>query len=409
MSRHTLTSMLAMATVLALHGTSMATDGTMPPSGINISSAPSVQSCPVGSCPPADSPQLTYSLLQAYGETSKDANWEIGAVIGLLDKTGGGKGQVNDHTDAAKMGAYIGLLQTANGGPGWALNTNIVRNSMPGGENSLPGYAGAGTPDKPGSMAMNSSTIGYELDVSNFDQDSNGLPPDSPFVVGEYLTTTSLYTSWAGLFYGIGENQKVPAWHDGILFSSPNAVDGRTVSDNTIWDLSNSDVGYHSQGKHKTAGWYDESSGQYGLWLTGTKDIEDIDITSGTPVGIAINGTRSSAAVHLNISPSGGANSGIVDTGSHGQGQSYDDQSTGAVGIKAEGTYSYSAFSAQQAHTKIAFTAAPDQEICFNNSNNCVEWDGNTLVYSVGDRRLFAIDRDGNLSIRGSITQHGSP
>lgn len=380
---------------------------------VNLYSGTPLVSCPVGACPGLSNPQLAHSAFQQYAVSSLDKNWEFGGIFGILDTTGGGNGSAVDQTDAAKMGLYSGIMQTPSGGPGWALNTNAVRCAYPGSENSIPGYAGAGTActsDQQGTMDKYSSTIGYELDVSNFDQDSNGLPPDTPFVVGEYITTTSFYSGWAGLFFGIGQGQTADAWHNGILFSSPNSGGGRTVSENTILDLSSSDVGYHSQGTHKTAGWYDESTGNYGLWIAGTKAVEDIDLSTTTPVGIGINGARSAAGVHLNVSPpSGSSNSGILDTGSHNMGQSYDDQSTSAVGIKAEGTYSYAAFSAQQANTKIALTAAKGQGVCFNNSDHCVTWDGNTLVYSIGSTRMFAIDNNGNLSIKGTLTQNGVP
>ncbi|KAB8122450.1 hypothetical protein D3W54_14765 [Komagataeibacter medellinensis] len=387
------------------------TDAIVGAASVNMTADPSLVACPVGSCPPLTDPKLAYAAIQQYTASQKDQNWELGAVFGMLDQTGAGTGEANDDTPGAKMGAYIGLMQTANGGPGWALNTNIVRNMVPGGPNSITGYPGAGNEGAPGAMNNYSSTIGYELDVSNFDKDSNGLPPSYPFVVGEYITTTSTFSSYAGIHFGIGQGQTVAAWHNGILFTSPNSAGGRVIADNTIADYSNSDIGWHTSGQHATASFFDESSGgKYGAWFTGTKSIEDIDISTGTLVGIGINGTRGGAGIHLNVGVSSGAsNSGISDTGSHGNGQSYDDQSTSAVGIKAEGTYSYAAFSAQQANTKIALAAGENQEVCFSDSDRCVTYDGNTLVYSAGTTRLFAIDNSGNLSIKGSLTQNGNP
>ncbi|MFT8327721.1 hypothetical protein [Gluconobacter oxydans] len=380
----------------------------VPSDALRIVSAPVLATCPIGSCPPISSPQAAYSALEQYTVSQKVKNWEIGAAFGMLDATGAHVGQANDHTDGAKMGVYIGLMQTANGGPGWSLNSNIVRNAQPGGVNSVPGYAGAGTEGRPGAMDVYSSTIGYELDLSNFDRDSNGLPPRYPFVVGEYLTTTSTYTSWAGIFYGIGDGQKADSWHDGILFSSPNQGGGRSVSDNTILDLSNADVGYHSLGIHANAGWYDESRGKYGLWLTGTKMIEDIDISSSSPVALAINGQRPSGAIHMNISALGTDGSyGILDTSEHGKRSSYDDRSNGDAAIEARGHYTQAAFSSIGATTAVALNAASGQKVCFDHGNHCLVYKNGALNYLVSDRNIMKIDDNGNITIQGTITQNG--
>lgn len=385
-------------------------DGASSGKALRVASAPMLATCPVGSCPPASSSQAAFSALEQYTISQKVKNWEIGAVFGMLDTTGAHVGQANDHTDGAKMGVYIGLMQTANGGPGWSLNSNIVRNAEPGGVNSVRGYAGAGTEGHAGAMDVYSSTIGYELDLSNFDRDSNGLPPRYPFVVGEYLTTTSTYTSWAGIFYGIGDGQKADAWHDGIFFSSPNRGGGRSAADNTILDLSNADVGYHSQGVHANAGWYDESRGKYGLWLTGTKTIEDIDISSSSPVALAINGTRPSGAIHLNTTAPGSDGSyGILDTGDHGKHPSYDDRSTGNAAIEAGGHYTQAAFSSVGATTPVALNAAKGQRVCFDHGNHCLIYKNGALTYLVGARNIMRIDDDGNITVRGKVTQGGKP
>ncbi|KAB8122563.1 hypothetical protein D3W54_15440 [Komagataeibacter medellinensis] len=384
------------------------TNATLGAVTVNLFASPALVTCPVGSCPPATSAQLAYSAVQQYGVTSMDRNWELGAVFGLIDTTGGGTGEANDHTDGAKMGAYVGLMQTPTGGPGWAFNSNIVRCAMPGSVNSIGSYAGAGTActkAQQGTMSKYTSTIGYELDVSNFDQDSNGLPPTSPFVVGQYITTTSFFSSYAGVFFGIGSGQSADAWHNGIMFSSPGSGGGRTVSDNTISDLSNSDIGYHAQGLHATATLYDQTTGKYGLWIVGNKAIEDIDLTTTTPVGLAVNGSRSSSAIHVNVT----APIGISDTGNHGTGSSYDDGSSSQNGMNLHGAYTGAAVNTQNANATTAVVAAQGQQVCWSGYNSCVKYDGTTLVYVRNGVRVASIDNNGNMTIKGTLTQNGSP
>lgn len=375
---------------------------------VNLVGGTPVVSCPVGSCPPASSAQLTHAGFQQYAVSNLDKNWEIGGVFGILDTTGGGTGGANDHTDGAKMALYAGIMQTLTGGPAWALNTNVVRCATPGSDNSLPGFAGAGnacTTAQRGTMDVYSSTIGYELDLSNFDRDANGLPPQYPFVVGEYVTTSSFYPGWAAIFYGIGQGQTSDAWHNGILFSSPNSGGGRTIADNTFLDLSNSDVGYHAQGTHKKTGWYDESTGQFGVWIVGTKSVEDIDLSTGTPVGIGINGTRSYEAIHLNVT----APNGIVDTGTHVGGSSYADNSSGDSALQLNGAYARAAVDTENATTTNAVVAKQGQNVCWKGLNACVQYDGSKLVYSKDAIRLFAIDDSGNMTLKGTLTSNGSP
>lgn len=375
---------------------------------VNLFSSPALVTCPIGSCPSSTSPQMAYAAMQQYGVTTMGKNWELGAVFGLVDATGGGTGEANDHTDGAKMGAYVGLMQTPTGGPGWAFNSNIIRCATPGSVNSIGRYAGAGkacSSAQQGMMDKYTSTIGYELDLSNFDQDSNGLPPKYPFVVGQYITTTSFFSSFAGIFFGIGSGQTAAAWHNGIMFSSPGNGGGRTVSDNTINDLSNADIGYHSQGVHTTANLYDQTVGKYGLWIVGNKTIEDIDLTTTTPVGLAINGTRSAAAIHMNTT----APNGISDTGNHKIGSSYDDGSTGQNGVNLHGSYTGAAISTQSANSQTAIVAAQGQQICWSGYNNCVKYKGNKLIYLHNGIRVASIDDSGNLTIKGKLTQNGNP
>jgi len=241
--------------------------------------SPTLVSCPVGNCP---APNRVLTAMNLYGQTQFGADipeWE--SVIGLLSTTGDPNGQ--------KVVQYLGGMQAPGSGSLWTLNTNIVRNAVPIPTGGFVGQPGS-EPGAPGGIGASNSTIGYELDLSNWSEDDK---PGGPFVVGMFINTLSSFSSLAGIYYGAGVYQKVPSWHNGIIFSK------NTVKDNSVYDGSEASYSYQVGGTH-TSAFYDNSNSKQGLAINGSHSQQDILLLDSPPVGIALTGNYKSGAITMN-------------------------------------------------------------------------------------------------------------
>lgn len=310
--------------------------------------------CPVSNCPmkPADNgPSGTYAggpVLAAQdiqGRTLKNntvAEWE--STIGLYVSTGAPNGQ--------KVAQYVGAMQAPGGGSTWSLNTDVVRGATAGGPFSVGNFPGSGVPEKiPGSIGRKNSTIGYELDLSNFDEDSE---PGTAFVVGEYINTLSKYTSLSAIFISHQERQKIPSWHWGV-----NIADG-TVKDVAFRDESGANIGFQSLGKHNNASFQDESESKTSIQINGHYYISDINDKGNSPSGLNVSGNHTLSSINTQ-----------------------DDKTDNSITIR-EG-----------------------QRICFNGYDACIYYKKGSLTYKNGGKTLFEIDDKGNATFMGRIKQMG--
>lgn len=219
------------------------------------------------------------------GQTSQGATIpEWTAVFGNYVNTGSPGGQ--------KVSVYSGVVQGPNGGAVWSLNTDVVRNGVPGPGSNVPGGPsgiGSSTPGTPGSVGIPDSTIGYELDFCNWDRD---CPPGGAFTVGMYVHVQSIFASLAGIYFDstpLATNNF--AWHNGIEFAGQY-----TVQDNTIFDNSSSHYSYQSVGNHAGATFYANDTGPLGLVIAGNHSAADIQALDSAPVVLSVYG-----GTHTNV------------------------------------------------------------------------------------------------------------
>lgn len=375
---------------------------------LRIAGNPSIPTCPVASCPTtsaAGGPVLT--SFASYGATTLGPQWEYQGYFGLYANTGRGSATGGIAAPGAKMAAYFGTMQDVNSGPGWGLNWNISRNFHPSrASGTLFGQPGSGEENDPSAMAPDMSTIGAEGDLNNADRDCNGQ--DGCFVTNLFLNTTSKYTALAGIFFGASHGQTVPSYHNALYIGGKaNGGTADVASDNDIWSQGGGVFGFHASGHHAVAGVFSESAGEHDALLTGASTSSNLNIISDqSPAKIVINGRSAIGDVIVSTQTDGNVFSA---QGTHKNGAGYQDQSTAGSGANMSGTYSYAAFVAENANTKLAFTAAPGQEVCFDHADRCVTYDGSKLVYSIGSHRLFSVDNQGNLTTAGTLTQNGAP
>ena len=422
--------------------------------------------CPVSNCPTsaAVGGGTVHAADWLYGVTSLGNNYsEWESVIGLYIGTGATQGQ--------KVAQYIGAMQGPGAGSGWSLNTDVVRGACPGGPNSMFGQPGSGIPfgttgcsTTPGSLST-ASTIGYELDLTNWDQDAS---PGGSFVVGLFLNTSSTYESLAGIYYGSSLGAGVGgsiSWHDGILFNSD------TASDNTIYDNSGAGFSFQAAGTHANAVIYDTSSGAYSyeinatkttaaifdnstspisLNITGTKSSSSIQDASTTPVALRLNGTYSFSAIYdtsagvvslymsgtktaEDINDTSTSPSAFHNTGTHSSGTildnssspyamvtqgthsiaTFDDTSTTPSAFDAAGTYTGGAFSSTNASNTYGLSIVGNQKVCLNGLSACVYYSTTAHKWYFQDENavtLFSVaETSGNAIFKGTVTQSGTP
>ena len=168
--------------------------------------------------------------------------------------------------DGQKGALYAGVVQGPNAGAGWALNTLIARNAT---SLHVPGTpdVGSGSPGTPGAC-LAKSTIGYELDFTNWDQDcSAGV---GPFTVGMYISCASSYRSLAAIYMdGNAEATGTYLWDNGIFFADSMNITGRLIRSNTIFDSTHSAYSYHDQGTHSGASYYAADTSPVALAIAG--------------------------------------------------------------------------------------------------------------------------------------------
>jgi hypothetical protein len=371
---------------------------------------PTISTCPVGNCPPASTNSgfggtyggPTMSSFTVYGRSTADQHPQFHINTGLYVSHGGSSGGKGQYVDI-----YGGAMQGPGAGATWAMNTVSVRGACPGGPNSMFGQPGSGIPfgdpgcaTPPGSLGDN-TTIGYELDHSNFDGDTG---TSGAFSVGLYINTLSKFSSGAGITFGnsAGQTTATPgSWHHGIEFA-PN-----TVADATIYDISNGPFSLLTTGTHGQATIRDGATGPVSLSLTGLKSVADIQATADSPAALAVTGARSVAAFYDN---STGPAAVKVD-GNH----SVAAVSLGGVSpaaAAAAGVYSIAAFTSVSATTSIAYQAAAGQKVCFNGIFNCVQYNdaaGKFFFTNNANAIKASLDNSGNMILSGTLTQNGTP
>ena len=349
----------------------------------------SVPTCPVANCPagprgptlPGGGPVLSAQWL--HGRTAKDAMQdEWLSNLGLFIGTGRGGGQ--------KVTQYLGAMQGPGAGAGWALNTDIVRGACPGGPDSLYGQPGSGIPfgapgctARPGSLGTANTTVGYELDLTNWDQDGG---PGGPLVVGMMVQTLSSFPGTAGILFNSYARQAVPGWHSGIQFTGPIDHAPATARDNTVLDGSGSEYGYHLHGVHAGAGLRDDGTGRVGVLLLGTKTEADLQADTASPAGIAVAGRH--------------ANQAIGDT------------SVTPAALNLAGQYGIAAVVTSNASTPIALSAKAGQSVCFDGAHACARYDAAARKWyftNGAGEVVSSVDDAGNAVFRGTVTQKGVP
>ncbi|MFG5121486.1 hypothetical protein [Methylorubrum sp. POS3] len=155
-----------------------------------------------------------------------------------------GAKQPKDPISGQKVTQYIGVMQAPGAGTAWALNTDSVRNGLPGGPNSFGGFEGSGYPGKPGAIGSENGTIGYELDFTNWD--AHSAPGSGPFTVGQYVHAQGSFTSLSAVYFDAHMGNGAKAWHSAIFFNGEDVVD-----ENTIVDATHSKVSYNVMGVHQ--------------------------------------------------------------------------------------------------------------------------------------------------------------
>ena len=371
--------------------------------GFTLHADPAQPTCPVANCPAIGSKGYggayggpTLSSLWIHGQSTPDKHPQFLGNLGLYVKD-----------DGTALGQYVtqylGAMQGPGAGPTWSLNTDIVRGGCEGGPNTIGDEPGSGIPfgapgcsAKPGSLGT-ASSIGFELDLSNFDADT---ARSHAFVTGLYIQTLSTYTATAGISIGKTE-QSAPSWHHGIEFSPD------TVADASIFDVSNAHYSLFTSGAHSGATIQDDATGPSTLRITATKSVADIDTISASPAALANSGTKSIATiVDASASPL------VLSTSGNHATAVWSDTSSSPAALNATGHYAIAALRTEAATTETALVARAGQAICLAGAvTACMRYDVRTgaLNISSNGKSLFSLDQAGNLLIRGRITQDAAP
>ena len=202
---------------------------------------PSQPVCPTANCPPPPAPPVLATQI-LHGRTTKPASQsEWLSTVGLLVATGAQ--QIGSQISGQKVAQYIGVLQAPGAGTVWSLNTDTVRNGIPGGPNSFGGFEGSGKPGRPGAIGAKNGTIGYELDFTNWDSDS--APGSGAFTAGQYVHAQGSYTSLGALYFDANMAQGKRAWHAGLFFNGHDVI-----GEHTLLDASDSERSFTLRGHH---------------------------------------------------------------------------------------------------------------------------------------------------------------
>ena len=200
--------------------------------------------CPTANCPaPPNNPIVSTQVV--HGRSTKDANHpEWLSSLGLLVATGAQ--QKGDVLSGQKVTQYLGVMQAPGAGTAWTLNTDLVRNGVPGGPNSFSGFEGSGEPGQPGQIGTQNGSVGYELDFTNWDAESS--PGHGPFTVGQYIHAQGSYTSLSALYFDANMGGNAKGWDAGIYFNGEGVIRENTFIDATSSHTSVKILGSHQFG-----------------------------------------------------------------------------------------------------------------------------------------------------------------
>ncbi|MFT9447628.1 hypothetical protein, partial [Gluconobacter japonicus] len=252
----------------------------------NTNANPVNIACPVGGCPSISSTigpvKSAYSL---QGETQiNSGQGEMVLNLGLLVDKGASGGAVT----YGKLPLYVGMMQTRGAGSAWAFSTNSIRNGIPGGENSINDMPGSGTPGLEG-LIGSVSTIGYENDLTNWDEDT---AISGAFVAGYYGHMQGSYASTAYLNLDAAMAAGAYGAHYGEYFQ-PNTVKDAVWVENTA-----STTGMLFMGSHKNADIEDDATGNVVLLIKGTKNIASILDEGNSPGFLQSSGKYTIATIN---------------------------------------------------------------------------------------------------------------
>ncbi len=299
---------------------------------------PSVRTCPAANCPnPANAHQapqiLASTWVESIASSTVPRQQEWGSVFGMYSNVG----QSTNYPTippSQKVTVYAGMVQGPLSGPTWTLNTDIVRNGCPTtGAGTVQPYIGSaqpcGTPMKNG---IGVSTIGYELDFSNWDQN---IDIGGAEAVGMAIVTNSEFRGLAAWYAanGIDGTGTTASWSYGMLMTNKTAYDA------DYGEVDNVAInGYLCGGNH---------SG-------------NCFVATGSPSGDSFkdNGNPTNASFESGAATVSNPNYGFVASGS------YNVAAFDAVGAATTSVVT-------GAHLK-AFRAPPFGDICLNGNNNCL-------------------------------------
>lgn len=341
----------------------------------NAANDPAYVACPIGSCPPIGSalgPVKSAWTMQ--GETKIDTGQgEMMINLGMLVD----KGAPGGATTYGKLPLYVGMMQAQGGGSAWALNTNAIRNGVPGGANSINGLPGSGTEGARGAMGK-VSTIAYENDLTNWDEDT---ATSGAFVVGYYGHMQGSYASTA--YFNM--DATMPAGIFGAHYGEywqPNSVEDTVWVENTA-----ATTGTLYKGNHTNATIEDDGTGNAAFLLKGKKSIASILDQSSSPAFLQASGAYSNATIN--------------------------DQSTSPAALNLSGTYSLAAVNDSMPTTdNVAFISVKTQhKVCLNGQSVCLYYDSkNKKIYGTNSSGVitWSIDDSGNAVFKGTVTS-GTP
>jgi len=404
--------------------------------------------CPINACITSTAMGgYVYSPAEIQYVTTKAGDEELGLNVSVLDNTGA---ETNVSGAAispgGKMAAYFGIMQTKTGGTAWAGNSVLTRNAIPYEPAGPNGEPGTGTDGAPGAVSTSIGSINWEFDLNNRDQDASS---GQPFVVNLYVAGSNLYTNTSGIFYAGNNGQpNVPMFGDGVTFSAPSANVGSSVKNNAINDLSSATTTIHTSGAHSTATIYDESTGPHSLWVTGTHSDQDIELDTSSPRQIELDGVSTQQSILDNTTgPHGyqvmGTHSGAdiedatgspiaMEVQSKHTAEDLNINTTSPIGMVLSGshptadveflatsssaqsflgTYANPVSDYRSATAKSAAVAlAANQTVCFGGTSNCVNYNGTKYEFTNSSgANVMSLDNSGNVIIKGTLTQSGSP
>ncbi len=297
--------------------------------------SPNVPTCPAANCPnPANAHQapqiLASTWVESIASSTAPRQQEWGSIFGMYSNVG----QSSNYPTippSQKVTVYAGMVQGPLSGPTWTLNTDIVRNGCPtSGAGTIQPYIGSSQPcGTPIPTGIGVSTIGYELDFSNWDQN---IDIGGPEVVGMAIVTNSEYRGLAAWYAanGIDGTGTTASWSYGMLMTNKTAYDADYGEvDNVATN------GYFCGGSHPGNCFV----------ATGTEAFDAFKDNGKASNASFESGAAAGATPNYGFLASGAYNVGVLD----------------AVG----------ATSNNASHLKVVRTA-PFGDICLDGNNNCL-------------------------------------